>query len=219
MLQITSTISIPDDEIELHFIRASGAGGQNVNKVASAASGGAIRYSNQPGATATLTFQGRQVSLLFTRFTSRGNVEITIDGGTPVLLNQYGKTLVYQNRWDSPLMDEGIHTIQLRHPGGSHYIDLDALIVSSPETVPPAAVTLNAVTGASTGQVDLNWTAPGDDGDTGTAAEYILRYAASAINSQAAWNAATDVSGEPVPQIAGTPQSMTVSGQIGRAHV
>ena len=36
MLQISSKVAIPDDELEFSAIRAQGAGGQNVNKLSSA---------------------------------------------------------------------------------------------------------------------------------------------------------------------------------------
>ena len=36
MLQVTPSIAIPDDELVERFVRSSGPGGQNVNKVASA---------------------------------------------------------------------------------------------------------------------------------------------------------------------------------------
>ena len=36
MLQVTPSLAIPDEELVERFVRSSGPGGQNVNKVASA---------------------------------------------------------------------------------------------------------------------------------------------------------------------------------------
>jgi hypothetical protein len=57
----------------------------------------------------------------------------------------------------------------------------------------------------------LNWTAPGDDSSSGTAAQYDIRYSTSNIND-ANWASATQVIGELSPHAAGTPESLTVSG-------
>ena len=67
--------------------------------------------------------------------------------------------------------------------------------------------------GATDTSIDMSWTAPGDNGNTGTAASYDLRYSTSPITS-GNFSSATQVLGVPAPQVAGTVQSMSVSGLV-----
>jgi len=79
---------------------------------------------------------------------------------------------------------------------------------------PPAAITdLQAIASCASGSILLSWSAPGDNGNVGTAASYLVRYANAPIEDQADWDAATPVNtGIPNPLQAGTQQSMTVNG-------
>ena len=80
------------------------------------------------------------------------------------------------------------------------------------DTTPPAPISnLSAVTGPVSGTINLSWTAPGDDQNSGTASQYDLRYSSSTITT-ANWNLATAAVGEPSPLLAGTNQTFTVSG-------
>lgn len=66
--------------------------------------------------------------------------------------------------------------------------------------------------------IDVFWTAPGDDGNVGTATSYDLRYSTQAITASNFSSAARFV-WTPAPQIFGTPQSCTVTGlQPGTAY-
>jgi hypothetical protein len=80
-----------------------------------------------------------------------------------------------------------------------------------PDTTPPAAVA-NLATGTVTANsMALSWTAPGDDGNIGTATSYDIRYALAQI-TESNWATATQAGGEPAPLVAGTAQSFTVTG-------
>ena len=105
-----------------------------------------------------------------------------------------------------------VYTVTVNTGTGDGTIRLD--VVGTVDSTPPANITnLIATTGTANGTVDLSWTAPGDDGSTGTAASYLVRYSASAIGNQTAWDAATPViTGLPTPKAAGQSETMTVNG-------
>ena len=82
---------------------------------------------------------------------------------------------------------------------------------TDPETEPPAAIANLNPTGATATTVDLAWTAPGDDGTTGTATEYDIRYATS-LTVLENWDNAVQVTNEPSPSAAGSSETFTVTG-------
>ena len=76
---------------------------------------------------------------------------------------------------------------------------------------PPDAVTNLVASNPIANSITLTWTASGDDGNTGTASEYDIRYSTSTI-TDSSWDSATQVIGEPAPQAAGSAESFVVSG-------
>jgi ribosome-associated protein len=74
MITVTPTISLSEDEIEEHFIRSPGPGGQNVNKVETAVQ---LRFdaANSPGLSEAV-FR-RLVTLAGSRMTRDGVVVLT----------------------------------------------------------------------------------------------------------------------------------------------
>ena len=74
----------------------------------------------------------------------------------------------------------------------------------------PGAITDLAAGNPAPNSVTLSWTAPGDDGNTGQAAQYDIRYANAVIDDENKWNAAATVNGEPTPKSSGQSDGFTV---------
>jgi hypothetical protein len=78
------------------------------------------------------------------------------------------------------------------------------------ENTPPATIADLSAGNPTENSIALSWTAPGDDGTTGTASEYDIRYSLNPINGSN-WGSAMQVNGEPSPSPAGTSESLTVT--------
>lgn len=79
---------------------------------------------------------------------------------------------------------------------------------TAPDLSRPAPLALS-ITSVTDTTALLGWNATGDDSLTGTASSYDIRYS-TALITESNWASATQVTGEPTPASAGTPQTYLV---------
>lgn len=84
MLRISNQVSIPNHEIELQAVRSQGAGGQNVNKVATAIH---LRF-NIPSSSLPEHYKTRLLALNDSRITKDGVINIKSQGHRTQLRNK-----------------------------------------------------------------------------------------------------------------------------------
>jgi hypothetical protein len=95
--------------------------------------------------------------------------------------------------------------------GGTYCIPLTVNVAADPYA--PGVVGDLSGVGTAEGEVVLTWTAPGSNGQHGTAAAYEVRYSMSPI-TEATWHSAERITDPPRPQSAGSGENLRVTGLL-----
>jgi hypothetical protein len=153
-----------------------------------------------------------------------GSVAIEVLSSNPSapasLAHQTGTTGA-DGRWIAPSVPVGTITARATDPisggpleaagtltdGGTLVLEL--VLTDGGDTTPPATVADLSASVPAPGMVRLSWTAPGDDGTTGTAAAYELRYSTAPIGA-GNFGSAT-VAPAPAPLPAGSGQTFDLT--------
>jgi hypothetical protein len=83
--------------------------------------------------------------------------------------------------------------------------------LASEDTTPPSRITDLDASSISHNSIELTWTAPGDDGNIGTATGYDIRYSLSEI-TDTTWENDNLCENEPTPQSSGSTETFIVTG-------
>ncbi|MEU3509192.1 family 43 glycosylhydrolase [Streptomyces longwoodensis] len=75
-------------------------------------------YSDQSGATATITFTGRRITLLGVRDVGNGIAALSVDNGAEATVDYYGPVRDGERvLWVSPQLSAGTHVLRIRNTG------------------------------------------------------------------------------------------------------
>lgn len=128
--------------------------------------------------------------------------------GTNPVTPTASSSLTIQTSGTTPI---GTYAINIGSKSGNLERNTTYTMTVTTDTVAPSAVTNLATGSPSISSITLTWTAPGDDGNIGTASQYDIRYSTSAI-TDLNWASATQVSGVPAPKTAGSVETFAVTG-------
>ena len=94
-----------------------------------------VSYTDTRGAEATLLFEGRGITYVFTRAPNRGRAEVLVDGISKGVVDLYAPQAEWQSRFRVCCLDAGRHTVAIRVLGDSRkeatgkFVDVDELVV------------------------------------------------------------------------------------------
>ena len=132
----------------------------------------------------------------------------TLHTGSPDLVNRFmsrGDFLLEGIVWDGQNGDT---------------VSWNVSVTGFPDTLRPGPIgDLTGGPGSTDGTIWLEWTAPGDDGNEGRAASYIVRTSTYPIVTENDWREAEGKVGEPVPGPAGTRERMTIRNLVSAGNV
>ena len=111
---------------------------------------------------------------------------------------------------NSPCIDQGDPDPQYDDPDGTRN-DMGVYYYPHSDIISPSSITDLSVSNIELTYINLTWTAPGDDGNTGLASQYDIRYYTSPIDN-GNWDLSTQVTGEPAPHAVGYFETFTVTG-------
>ncbi len=110
-------------------------------------SGGRSVYTNTPGSSVTISFDGTYIAWLTKKSPLYGKAMVSLDGAAPVTVDLFSSTEVFQQRiWNSGILPAGPHTLTIQWSWGRNRyatdtnICLDAVEVEG--TLTPATATV-----------------------------------------------------------------------------